>query len=129
MADATQQVIDLFGGAVVPAAQGVTVRDAAKLRSAATDRLVWQAVFGSGDEREAALKGVVGLLFSSRHDDPVLLELLAHTLVDPNVSWRSNELERQRAARAYLKAADASVRPDVAEAYRGRAAAVLEPLR
>ena len=54
MADATQQVIDLYGGAVVPAAQGVTVRDAAKLRSAATDRLVWQAVFGSGDEREAA---------------------------------------------------------------------------
>jgi fructose-bisphosphate aldolase, class II len=54
MADVTQQAIDLFGGAVVPAAQGVTVRDAAKLRSAATDRLVWQAVFGVGDEREAA---------------------------------------------------------------------------
>ena len=54
MADPTRQVIDLYGGAVVPAAQGVTVRDAAKLRSAATDRLVWQAVFGSGDEREAA---------------------------------------------------------------------------
>ena len=54
MADPTRQVIDLYGGAVIPAAQGVTVRDAAKLRSAATDRLVWQAVFGSGDEREAA---------------------------------------------------------------------------
>ena len=39
---------------MVPAAKGVTVRDPASLRSAATDRLVWQAVFGSGDEREAA---------------------------------------------------------------------------
>jgi len=54
MADVTQQVIDLYGGAVVPAAKGVTVRDPAKLRSAATDRLVWQAVFAGGDEREAA---------------------------------------------------------------------------
>jgi fructose/tagatose bisphosphate aldolase len=54
MADVTQQVIDLYGGAVVPSAMGVTVRDPAKLRSAATDRLVWQAVFASGDEREAA---------------------------------------------------------------------------
>jgi fructose-bisphosphate aldolase, class II len=54
MADVTQQVIDLYGGAVVPGAKGVTVRDPAKLRSAATDRLVWQAVFASGDEREAA---------------------------------------------------------------------------
>jgi fructose/tagatose bisphosphate aldolase len=32
----------------------VTVRDPARLRSAATDKVVWQAVFGSGDEREAA---------------------------------------------------------------------------
>jgi fructose/tagatose bisphosphate aldolase len=54
MADVTQQVIDLYGGAVVPGARGVTVRDPARLRSTATDRLVWQAVFGSGDEREAA---------------------------------------------------------------------------
>src|SRR5687768_16366096 len=54
MADAIRQVIDLYGGAVVPDAVGVTVRDPAKLRTAATDRLVWQAVFGSGDEREDA---------------------------------------------------------------------------
>ena len=33
---------------------GIKVRDAAKLRSAATDRLAWQAVFGSGSERDAA---------------------------------------------------------------------------
>jgi fructose-bisphosphate aldolase, class II len=54
MADVTQQAIDLYRGAVVSAVKGVTVRDPAKLRSAATDQLVWQAVFGSGDEREAA---------------------------------------------------------------------------
>jgi fructose/tagatose bisphosphate aldolase len=54
MADVTQRTIDLYGGAVAPASTGVTVRDPAKLRSAATDKVVWQAVFGSGDEREAA---------------------------------------------------------------------------
>jgi fructose-bisphosphate aldolase, class II len=54
MADLTRQAIDLFGGAVALAPNGVTVRDPAKLRSAATDRLVWQAVFSSGDERETA---------------------------------------------------------------------------
>ena len=35
MPDVTQQVIDLYGGAVVPASKGVTVRDPAKLRSPA----------------------------------------------------------------------------------------------
>jgi fructose/tagatose bisphosphate aldolase len=54
MADVTQRVIDLYGGAVVPASSGVTIRDPAKLRTAATDKVVRQAVFGSGDEREAA---------------------------------------------------------------------------
>jgi fructose-bisphosphate aldolase class II len=54
MADVTQRTIDLYGGGVAPASAGVTVRDPAKLRSAATDKVVWQAVFGSGDEREAA---------------------------------------------------------------------------
>jgi fructose/tagatose bisphosphate aldolase len=54
MADVTQRVVDLYGGAVVLASAGVTVRDPAKLRSAATDKVVWQAVFGSGEEREAA---------------------------------------------------------------------------
>jgi fructose/tagatose bisphosphate aldolase len=54
MADATQQVIDLYGGGVALVPGGIKVRDQAKLRSPATDRLVWQAVFGTGDEREAA---------------------------------------------------------------------------
>src|ERR687893_275662 len=54
MGDATQRVTDLYGGAVTLVPGGVQVRDQAKLRSPATDRLVWQAVFGSGEEREAA---------------------------------------------------------------------------
>src|SRR5215204_3837967 len=54
MADATQRVIDLYGGGVVVVPGGVQVRDQTKLRSPATDRLVWQAVFGAGDDRDAA---------------------------------------------------------------------------
>ena len=54
MADVTQRAVDLYGGAVSLVPGGLSVRDPAKLRSAATDRLVWQAVFADGDEREAA---------------------------------------------------------------------------
>jgi fructose/tagatose bisphosphate aldolase len=54
MADETRRVVELYGGAVGLAASGVVVRDAGKLRSAATDQLVWQAVFADGEGREAA---------------------------------------------------------------------------
>src|SRR6476469_6901939 len=54
MADATQRAVELYQGGVVQVPGGVKIRDQAKLRSAATDRLAWQAVFGSGDDREAA---------------------------------------------------------------------------
>jgi fructose-bisphosphate aldolase, class II len=54
MADVTRQLVDLYGGAVALAPGGVTVRDPAALRTAATDRLVHRAVFGEGEEREAA---------------------------------------------------------------------------
>lgn len=54
MADATQRAVDLYEGAVALVPGGVTLRDPARLRSAATDRLVWQAVFGAGQERDAA---------------------------------------------------------------------------
>ena len=54
MADATQRAVDLYQGGVVQVPGGVKIRDQAKLRSAATDRVAWQAVFGSGDDREAA---------------------------------------------------------------------------
>jgi fructose-bisphosphate aldolase, class II len=54
MADATQRVIDLYEGAVALVPGGLKVRDQAKLRSAATDRLAWEAVFGAANDREAA---------------------------------------------------------------------------
>src|SRR5690242_7526316 len=74
MADATQRAIQLYDGAVAQVAGGVTVRDPARLRSAATDRLVWQAVFAQGEEREAArwllweLAQVTGARPASIHD-------------------------------------------------------------
>src|SRR5215208_1365181 len=54
MADATQRAIDLYQGAVTLVPGGVKIREQAKLRSAATDQLAAQAVFGAGEEREAA---------------------------------------------------------------------------
>jgi fructose-bisphosphate aldolase class II len=54
MAEVTRQLVDLYGGTVALAAGGVTVRDPARLRTAATDQLAWRAVFAEGEEREAA---------------------------------------------------------------------------
>jgi fructose-bisphosphate aldolase, class II len=54
MPNATQRVVELYDGGVVLVPGGVKVREQAKLRSPATDRLAWQAVFGSGEDREAA---------------------------------------------------------------------------
>ena len=54
MADLIQKMAALYGGAVSVIPGGVTVTDASKLRSPATDQLVWQAVFGDEAEREAA---------------------------------------------------------------------------
>jgi fructose-bisphosphate aldolase class II len=54
MADATQRVADGYAGAVTLVPGGIKIRDQGKLRSSATDRLAWQAVFGNGEEREAA---------------------------------------------------------------------------
>ncbi len=51
---AIEQEIGLFGGAVQRDGQGVRVTDAAALRTDATDRLVWQAVFGTPEQRDAA---------------------------------------------------------------------------
>ncbi len=54
MADETQRAVALYEGAVALVPGGVTLRDPARLRSPATDRLVWQAVFGETEAREAA---------------------------------------------------------------------------
>ena len=54
MSDARQQAVEIYGGAVVAGPGGVQVRDAAVLRTDATDRLVRQAVFGDEAARDAA---------------------------------------------------------------------------
>ena len=54
MSDAIQQAVALYGGAVTLIPGGVSVKDPARLRGPATDRLVWQAVFGDTGERDAA---------------------------------------------------------------------------
>src|SRR5918999_1503193 len=54
MAEPTQRVAEGYQGAVTLVPGGVKIRDQAKLRSPATDRLAWQAVFGASEEREAA---------------------------------------------------------------------------
>jgi fructose/tagatose bisphosphate aldolase len=76
MADEMVRALEIFGGAVelVPGGSGVTVRDTSRLRSAAMDRLVWQAVFGGTEEREAArwllweLGQAMGVRPASIHD-------------------------------------------------------------
>jgi fructose-bisphosphate aldolase, class II len=54
MADVTLGAVDLYGGAVSQVPGGIKLRDPSKLRTAATDQLAWQAVFGAAEEREAA---------------------------------------------------------------------------
>ncbi|HXE58086.1 MAG TPA: class II fructose-bisphosphate aldolase [Gemmatimonadales bacterium] len=54
MADQVRSLVDLYGGAVRLDGDAVRIHDASKLQSAATDRVVWQAVFGNQAEKEAA---------------------------------------------------------------------------
>ncbi len=54
MTDPIQQAVNLYAGAVLLTAGGVHVKDASKLQSEATDRVVWQAVFGDPAGRDAA---------------------------------------------------------------------------
>ena len=54
MPDVVQRAVDVYDGAVTQVPGGIKLRDPSKLRSAATDRLAWQAVFGSPGERDAA---------------------------------------------------------------------------
>src|SRR5215207_4891217 len=54
MSDPTQRVVGVYDGGVRLVPGGMELRDQAKLRSSATDRLAWQAVFGNTEEREAA---------------------------------------------------------------------------
>src|SRR5690606_27087109 len=54
MSDLIRKTAEHYGGGVALIPGGVTVTDPSKLRGPATDKVVWQAVFGEPDEREAA---------------------------------------------------------------------------
>jgi fructose-bisphosphate aldolase class II len=54
MTDVLKDTVGLYRGGVTVTGGSVAVRDEAALRSAATDRVAWRAVFGSAEEREAA---------------------------------------------------------------------------
>ena len=54
MSDAIRQAVELYGGAVSLVPGGIELNDASKLQSEVTDEVVWRAVFGTEDEREAA---------------------------------------------------------------------------
>lgn len=54
MTDHRAQLIALYGGAVQQQGDAVRVTDPSRLKSDATDKLVWQAVFGAAAERDAA---------------------------------------------------------------------------
>ena len=54
MKDALQRVAGYYGGAVTVTDGAVVVSDARRLRTDATDRVVWDAVFGDSSARDAA---------------------------------------------------------------------------
>lgn len=54
MTDQLSGLVARFGGAVSLSGGRVTVTDPGRLRSEATDQLVWEAVFGEGGGRDAA---------------------------------------------------------------------------
>jgi fructose/tagatose bisphosphate aldolase len=54
MADHRASLIALYGGAVQQQGDAVKVTDPSRLKSDATDKLVWEAVFGGTAERDAA---------------------------------------------------------------------------
>src|SRR5512147_2064102 len=54
MVDHRASLIALYGGAVAAKGEAVSVSNPARLQSDATDKVVWQAVFGSAEERDAA---------------------------------------------------------------------------
>jgi len=72
-------------------------------------------------ERQAAIKGLLGMMRFANHRNPLLLEALAELLVHPDGGWDAKHL----AARAYLQASY-QVEGTARDAYRKLAEAALE---
>ncbi|MEP6572386.1 MAG: class II fructose-bisphosphate aldolase [Gemmatimonadota bacterium] len=54
MADSIRELVAQFGGAVTLVGRTIALKDPSRLQSEATDKVVWQAVFGDEASREAA---------------------------------------------------------------------------
>ncbi|MFO0850262.1 MAG: hypothetical protein U0871_17145 [Gemmataceae bacterium] len=75
-------------------------------------------------ERQAAIKGVLGMMRFGHHDSPVLLDALGSLLADrPD---KPDADAKRLAARAYLKASYEAKETDAVQKYRARAKEVLE---
>ena len=75
-----------------------------------------------GLDREAALKGLLGMMKFGQPDHPILLEAVGDVLI-----WdrRIRADGKRLAARAYLRASQSAQDPKAAAAYRARAALAL----
>jgi tetratricopeptide (TPR) repeat protein len=73
------------------------------------------------EEREAAVKGILGMMRFANHDSPVLLEVLGDLLRNGRYVRHPEHDAKQLAARAYLKASYAMNDEKAREAYRDKA--------
>ncbi len=76
----------------------------------------------AGLSRDDALAGLLGMVRFGQPDHPVLFEALGDVLL---WDWKTRTDAKRLAARAYLRAAEGAPSPDVAVAYRARAALAL----
>lgn len=77
------------------------------------------------DERQKAIKGVLGMMRFAKHDAPVLLEALGNLLADDPFSELAGSDGKLLAARAYLKASYEAPDEDSKEKYRQLAEGIL----
>lgn len=75
-------------------------------------------------ERQAAIKGVLGMMRFGHHESPVLLEALGNLLTERYDEPTADA--KRLAARAYLRASYEAKEPDAVQKYRVRAKEVLE---
>jgi hypothetical protein len=73
------------------------------------------------EQRQAAIKGVLGMMRFGHHDSPILLEALGDLLS----AGKTDQDARQLAARAYLRASQEAATPEATDVYRQFAGAAL----